>query len=165
MIKNLFLIAVGLAALVVIAGQVGLLGGQRPELGVVDGRLQPPSPTPNSVSSQTHLHPGHPQAAYAAVDPLPLKAAGAAASLRALADVLQAMPGVTVVEQKDNYLRAQAQTRWLKFIDDLEFWIDPQVNPQQARIEVRSASRLGRKDFGVNRARLEAIRNAYLAAN
>ena len=165
MMKNLFLIAVGLAALVVIAGQAGLLGGQRPDLGVVDGRLQPPSPTPNSVSSQTHLHPGHPQAAYAAVEPLPLKAAGAAASLRVLADVLQAMPGVTVVEQKDNYLRAQAQTRWLKFIDDLEFWIDPQVNPQQARIEVRSASRLGRKDFGVNRARLEAIRAAYLAAN
>lgn len=161
MIKNLFLIAVGLVALVVIAGQAGLLGGQRPELGVVDGRLQPPSPTPNSVSSQTHLHPGHPQAAYAAVEPLPLKAAGAAESLRVLVGVLQAMPGVTVVEQKDNYLRAQAQTRWLKFIDDLEFWIDP----QQARIEVRSASRLGRKDFGVNRARLEAIRAAYLAAN
>ena len=77
------------------------------------------------------------------------------------ASVLQAMPGVTVVEQKDNYLRAQAQTRWLKFIDDLEFWIDP----QQTRIEVRSASRLGRKDFGVNRQRLEAIRAAYLAAN
>ena len=161
MIKNIFLIAVGLVALVVIAGQAGLLGGQRPELGVVDGRLQPPSPTPNSVSSQTHLHPGHPQAAYAAVEPLPLKAAGTAASLRVLTGVLQAMPGVTVVEQKDNYLRAQAQTRWLKFIDDLEFWIDP----QQARIEVRSASRLGRKDFGVNRARLEAIRAAYLAAN
>ena len=161
MIKNIFLIAVGLVLLVIIAGQAGLLGGQRPELGVVDGRLQPPSPTPNSVSSQTHLHPGHPQAAYAAVDPLPLKAAGAAASLRVLTGVLQAMPGVTVVEQKDNYLRAQAQTRWLKFIDDLEFWIDP----QQARIEVRSASRLGRKDFGVNRARLEAIRAAYLAAN
>ncbi len=165
MIKNLFLIAVGLVALVVIAGQAGLLGGQRPELGVVDGRLQPPSPTPNSVSSQTHLHPGHPQAAYAAVEPLPLKAAGVAASLRVLTGVLQTMPGVTVVEQKDNYLRAQAQTRWLKFIDDLEFWIDPQVNPQQARIEVRSASRLGRKDFGVNRQRLEAIRAAYLAAN
>lgn len=161
MIKIIFFIAVGLVALVVIAGQAGLLSGQRPELGVVDGRLQPPSPTPNSVSSQTHLHPGHPQAAYAAVEPLPLKAAGAAESLRVLVGVLQAMPGVTVVEQKDNYLRAQAQTRWLKFIDDLEFWIDP----QHARIEVRSASRLGRKDFGVNRQRLEAIRAAYLAAN
>ena len=161
MIKRMVSSLLLLPVLVLVAGQTGLLGGDRPELGVVDGRLQPPSPTPNSVSSQTHLHPGHPQAAYAAVDPLPLKAAGTAESLRVLVGVLQAMPGVTVVEQKDNYLRAQAQTRWLKFIDDLEFWIDP----QQARIEVRSASRLGRKDFGVNRARLEAIRAAYLAAN
>ena len=161
MIKRMVSSLLFLPVLVLVAGQTGLLGGQRPELGVLDGRLQPPSPTPNSVSSQTHLHPGHPQAAYAAVEPLPLKAAGAAESLRVLTGVLQAMPGVTVVEQKDNYLRAQAQTRWLKFIDDLEFWIDP----QHARIEVRSASRLGRKDFGVNRARLEAIRAAYLAAN
>ena len=161
MIKRMVSSLLFLPVLVLVAGQTGLLGGQRPELGVLDGRLQPPSPTPNSVSSQTHLHPGHPQAAYAAVEPLPLKAAGAAESLRVLTGVLQAMPGVTVVAQKDNYLRAQAQTRWLKFIDDLEFWIDP----QDARIEVRSASRLGRKDFGVNRARLEAIRNAYLAAN
>lgn len=165
MIKNIFLIAVGLVALVVIAGQAGLLGGQRPELGVVDGRLQPPSPTPNSVSSQTHLHPGHPQAAYAAVEPLPLKAAGAAESLRVLVGVLQAMPGVTVVEESDHYVRAQAQTRWLGFVDDLEFLIDPRPDVQTARIEVRSASRLGRKDFGVNRARLEAIRAAYLAAH
>ena len=161
MIKRMVSSLLFLPVLVLVAGQTGLLGGQRPELGVLDGRLQPPSPTPNSVSSQTHLHPGHPQAAYAAVEPLPLKAAGAAESLRVLTGVLQAMPGVTVVAQKDNYLRAQAQTRWLKFIDDLEFWIDP----QHARIEVRSASRLGRKDFGVNRARLEAIRAAYLAAN
>ena len=161
MIKRMVSSLLFLPVLVLVAGQTGLLGGQRPELGVLDGRLQPPSPTPNSVSSQTHLHPGHPQAAYAAVEPLPLKAAGAAESLRVLTGVLQAMPGVTVVAQKDNYLRAQAQTRWLKFIDDLEFWIDP----QDARIEVRSASRLGRKDFGVNRARLEAIRAAYLAAN
>ena len=165
MIKRMVSSLLLLPVLVLVAGQTGLLGGDRPELGVVNGQLQPPSTTPNSVSSQAHLHPGHPQAAYAAVEPLPLKAAGAAASLRVLADVLQAMPGVTVVEQKDNYVRAQAQTRWLKFVDDLEFWIDPHTSPQTARIEVRSASRLGRKDFGVNRQRLEAIRAAYLAAN
>lgn len=165
MIKRIVYSILLLPLLVLSAGQTGMLGGQRPELGVVNGQLQPPSSTANSVSSQTHLHPGHPQAAYAAVEPLPLKAAGVAASLRTLADVLQAMPGVTVVEQKDNYVRAQAQTRWLKFVDDLEFWIDPQISPQTARIEVRSASRLGREDFGVNRARLEAIRAAYLAAN
>ena len=43
------------------------------------------------------------------------------------------------------------------FVDDLEFWL----NPTQAVIEVRSASRLGREDFGANRARLERIRLAY----
>jgi uncharacterized protein (DUF1499 family) len=54
---------------------------------------------------------------------------------------------------------AQAQTRWLKFVDDLEFWF----NPASGVIELRSASRLGRKDFGANRQRIEAIRAAYLA--
>jgi uncharacterized protein (DUF1499 family) len=64
------------------------------------------------------------------------------------------------VEQRPDYLYAQAQTRWLKFVDDLEFW----ANPNTSVIELRSASRLGREDFGVNRQRIEAIRAAYLAA-
>ena len=68
-------------------------------------------------------------------------------------------PGIEVVEQRPDYLYAQAQTRWLKFVDDLEFW----VNPASGVIELRSASRIGRKDFGVNRQRVEAIRAAYLA--
>ncbi len=70
------------------------------------------------------------------------------------------MPAVTIVEQKPDYLHAEAQTRWLKFVDDLEFW----ANPAGSTIELRSASRLGREDFGVNRQRIEAIRAAYLAA-
>jgi uncharacterized protein (DUF1499 family) len=73
--------------------------------------------------------------------------------------VLRATPGITLVEQGPGYLRAEAQTRWLKFVDDLEFWF----NPASGAIELRSASRLGRKDFGVNRQRIEAIRAAYLA--
>jgi uncharacterized protein (DUF1499 family) len=43
----------------------------------------------------------------------------------------------------------------------MEFW----VNPERQVIEVRSASRLGRKDFGVNRQRIEALRRAYLAGS
>jgi uncharacterized protein (DUF1499 family) len=69
------------------------------------------------------------------------------------------MPGIKLVEQRPNYLHAQAETRWLRFVDDLEFWF----NPTRGVIEVRSASRLGREDFGVNRQRIEAIRAAYLA--
>lgn len=147
-----------LAAFIVI--QFGFLGGARPsDLGVTGARLKPPSPTPNSVSSQAALYPDHPQRQYADIKPLPLKNGDAASSMAALAAVLQAMPNMTVVERKPDYIHAEAQTRWLKFVDDLEFW----ANPVLGVIDVRSASRLGRKDLGANRKRIEAIRSAYLA--
>lgn len=151
----------GLAAAVLVGAQFGLLAGSPPaDLGVAQGRLQPPSSTPNSVSSQAGLYPEHPQRAYASIDPLPLKHGDPVASVRTLVDVLQATPGLTLVERRPDYVYAQAQTRWLKFVDDLEFWF----NPTSGVIELRSASRLGRKDFGVNRQRIEAIRQAYLAS-
>ncbi|MGE0098980.1 MAG: DUF1499 domain-containing protein [Hydrogenophaga sp.] len=155
-----FYIALAAVVLALLAAQVGLLGGQQPaDLGVKDGRLKPPSGTRNSVSSQSPLYPEHPQRSYATIDPLPFKPGGAAASMRALDGVLRSMPGITVVNQRADYLYAQAQTRWLKFVDDVEFW----VNPATGVIELRSSSRLGREDFGVNRQRIEAIRKAYLA--
>ena len=159
--KNLLLILVGVVAALLAGARLGLLNGQRPaDLGVTNGRLKPPSLTRNSVSSQARLYPDHPQRSYAAVEPLPLRDRSAAASLQTLAAVLQAMPGVAVVEQRPDYLYAQAQTRWLRFVDDVEFWVDPAAGV----VEVRSASRLGREDFGVNRQRIDAVRAAYLAA-
>lgn len=157
-LKALVLILLALPVLLLIAGQLGLLQGQRPaDLGVRDGRLKGLSMTPNCVSSQASLHPEHPQTGYAAIDALKLKQGGAEASMAALVKVLQAMPGVKVVEQKPDYLYAQAQTRWLKFTDDVEFW----VNPATQSIDMRSASRLGKEDFAANRNRLEAVRAAY----
>ncbi|WP_291141476.1 DUF1499 domain-containing protein [Hydrogenophaga sp.] len=151
---------IGLLVLLLIAAQLGVLGGRSPnDLGVTDGRLKPPSPTPNSVSSQASLYPDHPQRSYAAIDPLPAKPAGQAASMAALGLALEQMPGVRVVERKENYLYAVATTRWLKFNDDIEAWFDP----ARQVIELRSASRLGRKDFGANRARVDALRAIYLA--
>jgi len=159
--KTFVLVLLGLVAAVLTGARLGLLNGQRPnDLGVTNGRLKPPSLTRNSVSSQARLFPGHPQQAYAAIEPLPLRDGSAAASMQTLATVLQAMPGVTIVEQRPDYLYAQAQTRWLRFVDDVEFWVDPAAGV----IELRSASRLGREDFGVNRQRIDAVRAAYLAA-
>ncbi|MBN8474616.1 DUF1499 domain-containing protein [Sulfuritalea sp.] len=158
--KATLYILLALLVVATIAIQFGALSGSRPaDLGVSQSRLKAPSPTPNSVSSQAALHPGHPQRDYADIKPLPLKAGGAAPSLRVLEGVLRGMPGIEVVEQRPDYLYALAQTRWLKFVDDLEFW----VNPASGVIELRSASRIGRKDFGVNRQRIEAIRAAYQA--
>ena len=154
-------ILLAVIVLALVAAQVGLLSGQRPgDIGVKNGRLKPPSSSRNSVSSQAALTPDHPQRAYASIKPLPFKAGGAAASMKTLAAVLDTMPGVTIVEQRPEYLYAQAQTRWLKFVDDVEFW----ANPASGVIERRSASRLGREDFGVNRQRMEAVRTAYLTA-
>ena len=158
--KTALLVCLALLVAAAIAIQSGILGGNRPaDIGVSNGRLKPPSPTRNSVSSQAALYPDHPQRAYAEIKPLPLKHGSAAASLQVLAAVLASMPGIKLVQQGPDYLHAEAETRWLKFVDDLEFW----ANPAPGVIELRSASRLGREDFGVNRERIEAIRAAYLA--
>ncbi len=143
-----------LAVAVVVAGQLGLLSGSPPDkLGVTDGRLRPPSRNPNSVSSQAALYPDHPQKDYAAIAPLKYTGDGKAAMAR-LDSMLQKEERTIVVRRTPDYLYAQSSTALLKFTDDVEFWLDPAYGV----IQVRSASRLGRKDFGVNRARIEAIR-------
>ena len=157
----LALLVVVLALVLIIAGQMGLLAGKAPSrLGVTDGRLKPPSSTPNSVSSQASLYPDHPQQAYAAIAPLTFKGDGEAA-IKQLAQVLTQMPRTVIVTQNADYLYAQSTTALLKFTDDVEFWLD---KPNHV-IQVRSSSRLGRKDFGVNRARVEAIRAAFAEVN
>lgn len=143
-----------LAAVTLIAAQWGLLSGHVPsDPGVKNGRLNPPSLTPNSVSSQASLYPDHPQHDYARIEPFRFTgdADAAFAHLRVL---LETAEQTQVVRQEGDYLYAVAQTRWLKFTDDMEFWLDR----EQHVIHVRSASRLGRKDFGTNRARMESLR-------
>lgn len=144
-----------LAVAAVLAGQLGLLSGRMPDdLGVKDGRLKPPSATENSVSSQAGLYPDHPMRAYAEIAPLALSGDGTA-TIAELSKLLQTMPGVKIVRNKgDGYLHAQCTTRWMKFVDDLELWFDP----ANQVVQVRSASRVGRRDFGENRERVERLR-------
>lgn len=150
---------VGVLVLALGAAQLGALEGQAPgDLGLNQGLLKPPSVTRNSVSSQTDRHPGHPQADYARIDPLPLKPGGADASLDALTAALQQLGGVRNLTRQAGYLRAEARTPWLGFVDDLEFAVDA----QRGVIDLRSASRLGSEDFGTNRKRIEALRALYL---
>jgi uncharacterized protein (DUF1499 family) len=153
----LFLLAVAIVALLVlVAGQIGLLRGKAPtDLGMKEGKLKRPSRTPNSVTSQADLWPDHPQKAYSAI--APFKASGdGSAEMKKIAEALKAMPRTTVIQQEPGYIYAQSTTAALKFTDDIEFAFDA----NKGIIDVRSASRLGRKDFGVNRARVESIRRA-----
>ena len=153
MLKLMVAVPLLLALALWIAGQAGLLRGSPPaDLGVQAGRLKPPSATPNSVSSQADLFPGHPQQAYARIAPLPAPAG--AAELDRIRQAALALPGASLVQQQPGYLRIAFQTRWLGFVDDAEFWFDPAAGV----VQLRSASRLGQRDFGVNRQRIEALR-------
>jgi uncharacterized protein (DUF1499 family) len=155
-------LAIGVAALVllaVLAGQLKLLQGKAPsDLGVRGGRLKAPAKTPNSVSSQAGLYPDHPMRDFAQIAPLPLKSDGPA-TLARIRQIVEAMPGAKVVKSEPDYLYAQFTTPLMKYVDDVEFWFDPVAGV----VQVRSASRVGHGDRGLNRARVEAIR-ANLAA-
>ena len=164
LIRIILLIVAFLAGLLLLAGQWGLLSGKTPEnLGVTDGKLKVPSQTENSVSSQTSLYPTHPMRAYAEIAPIAY-AGDPSAAWAKLERAVAALPRTSVVTNKkldvgQRYLYVQCTTLMLRFTDDVEFAMD-EVNHV---IHVRSASRLGRKDFGVNRARIEAIRAAFNA--
>ena len=141
------------------AAQLGAFTGQTPQdIGVTQGQLKAPSMTNNSVSSQAGLYPEHPQYMQARIAPLELRGDGPA-TLQKIQNIVETTPDAVLVQRKPDYLYAQYTTRWMKFVDDVEFWFDP-VNQV---IQVRSASRIGREDFGVNRARVESIRAALTA--
>lgn len=159
-IKWFFIVIAVVVITGLLAGQLGLFKGTPPtDLGVHDGKLKPPSKTPNSVSSQASLYPDHPQRAYADIAPLPLPVNPNAqgnpnASLDRIADIIGTMDGAKIVKREPNYLYAQFTTPLMKYVDDAEFWFDP----VEGVIHVRSASRLGKSDLGVNRERIEFIR-------
>jgi uncharacterized protein (DUF1499 family) len=142
------------------AAQAGLWKGEPPsDIGVRGGLLKPPSLTANSVSSQADLHANHPQRTNAAIGPLALRDGNGPATLARLKSLLAGMDGITLVKSEVDYLYVQASTRWMGFVDDLEFWHDSQAQV----IQVRSASRVGSSDMGVNRQRVELLRAALKA--
>jgi uncharacterized protein (DUF1499 family) len=149
-----------LALTAVVVGRLGLLQGTPPaDLGVREGKLKPPSMAKNSVASPAALYPDHPQRDYADIAPLMLKGDGPATLARIRA-IVESMDGAKVVKSAPDYLYAQFTTKFMQFVDDVEFWFDA----AHGVIHIRSASRVGRSDFGVNRKRIEAVRAAYAAA-
>jgi uncharacterized protein (DUF1499 family) len=78
-----------------------------------------------------------------------------------LLKVLSVVPRTEVIEQTDNYIHALSKSRIFKFVDDVEFYFPP----NESVIHLRSASRVGESDLGVNRRRIEQIRLALLDLN
>jgi uncharacterized protein (DUF1499 family) len=120
-------------------------------LGLASGRLAPCPERPNCVSSRA-------TSATQAVAPLAYDGS-ADTAWRRLCESVQALGRATIVENArvggTRYLRVEFRSSLLGFVDDAEFALDEDAEV----IHVRSASRLGRLDFGVNRSRIERIRS------
>jgi uncharacterized protein (DUF1499 family) len=126
-----------------------MFSGKRPEnLGVQDGRLASCGRRLNCVSSQADR--GDAQRYVA-----PIQVTGAAAeAIAAARRAVESMQRARVVRAEGNYLHAEFRSRLMGYVDDLELTYDAQAGV----LHVRSASRLGRRDYGVNRARVAALR-------
>ncbi|ERN40894.1 hypothetical protein KR51_00026070 [Rubidibacter lacunae KORDI 51-2] len=135
------------AAPVQLARLFSFSGSQPTNLGVADGRLAPCPPSPNCVSSQS-VEEDH------RIAPLELPGKPEAAIGR-LQSLLEDIDNTKIIETGNRYLYAQFTSRIMGFVDDVEFYVDG-----DGRVQVRSASRLGESDLGVNRKRIEAIRAA-----
>ncbi|WP_372370719.1 DUF1499 domain-containing protein [Candidatus Uabimicrobium sp. HlEnr_7] len=118
-------------------------------IGIVDGKLQPCPDSPNCVSSQT-------QQSDKKISPLKYTGDYLVAKDK-LKSVIATVPRMEIVKETDKYLHTKATTFFFRFVDDCEFLIDD----VQKIIHVRSASRVGHSDLGVNRKRVEAIRKKF----
>jgi uncharacterized protein (DUF1499 family) len=110
------------------------------------GTLPPCPDKPNCVSS---LAPDEDHRA----DPYRL---GAGVDWAAVRAAVATMPRTAIVEERPGYLHAESHSRIFRFVDDLELLSSKSGD----RVDVRSASRVGYGDWGVNRARVESLREA-----
>lgn len=113
---------------------------------VTNGSLSPCPGTPNCVHTGLR-HPDGTRGMFVTGSP-----AGSEIMPR-VREVVESMPRTTVVEQSGPYLHAEARSLVFRFVDDLEVLLTP-----DRELVVRSASRVGSFDFGVNRRRVERLR-------
>jgi uncharacterized protein (DUF1499 family) len=146
---GIILLAAAVVAVEYFGGQsMGLFSGSRPtNLGYTNGKFSPPLWKPNCVSSTVAKNDPH----Y--VEPLAFTGTTDAA-WKKLRSVIRETPRVNVLQDSAVYLHAEFRSAGLGFIDDVEFALDEKAGV----IQVRSASRLGVRDFNVNRNRVESIR-------
>lgn len=124
-----------------------------PSAATIDsGQLAPCPSSPNCVSSQATDNDHR-------IQPLAIPG-DAAQQMAALRAVVNGMPRTEISGQTDRYLWVVFTSRLMRFRDDVEFLIGA-----DGTVQVRSASRLGHSDLGVNRERVEAIRAKLVAAD
>ena len=126
--------------------------GTRPaDIGVNNNRLTPCPESPNCVSSfEDNKDETHYIKAYA------INNATQEATWNLLQSIIKKNDSAEIINADKSYIYAEFTSGVMRFVDDTEFLLDT----ENKLIHLRSASRLGYRDFGVNRERIEAIRVA-----
>ena len=137
------------------AAALNLFPGSRPtDLGFADGRFPRGDERPNWVSSTVDPAEGDRHIAPLAFQGDPGKA------WARLEHAVSAMPRVAIVTRTASYLHVEFASRLFGFVDDAQFALDAKAGV----IHVKSAARVGIRDFSVNRERIEALRAAFAAS-
>ena len=140
----------GVIGLMILGIILGCSGKELFKLGIHDGRFAKCPDSPNCVSSQA--------------DPLdkehyikPFKYDGTKETAHArIEKILASQKRVSIIENRTDYIHTAFKSRLMGFVDDVEFYF-----PQESLIHVRSASRLGYSDLGVNRKRISQLRQLF----
>jgi len=141
--------------IVLMAFALGAYSHKTPETGLLAGQLRACPDAPNCVCSESAkpINPINPQHR---IDPVAIHTPDRQAAWSQLMAVLTSSGG-DIRRHDATYVHATFTSRLFRFVDDLELRLDAENNI----IHIRSASRVGHSDFGVNRKRVEQIRNAY----
>lgn len=113
--------------------------------------LKPCPDSPNCVSSQ-----GTDKEHF--VQPIPYHT-NTNEALMKIKTIILALPRSRLISEKKESLHFEITSRFLHFVDD----VDIIINDEEKIIDIRSASRTGYSDFGVNRKRVENIRKSFLS--
>jgi uncharacterized protein (DUF1499 family) len=129
---------------------LSLLSRSESAAGIINEKLTPCPDSPNCVCSE------FPDDAEHAIAPIQIPAGMEGSALSLVKEVLAEMGG-KIQSETDVYIAATFTSGFFRFVDDVEIRVDT----ESSLIHVRSASRAGYSDMGVNRIRVEEIRSLF----
>ena len=141
-------------AVIAILFLLGLMSRSGEPNGLVEARLAKCPGKPNCVCSEFIADSSH----Y--IEPIIISRGSLDEALSSLKNSIGEMGGSVQVEH-DNYLAATFTSSIFGFVDDLEVRVDS----EQKTIHLRSASRVGHGDGGVNRKRIELLKKRVIVAS
>lgn len=122
--------------------------------GIINGKLTPCPDTPNCLCSEYADDQSH------FIDAIPVSEINSVNLMNTIEQAIESIGG-TVKQKNDDYLAATFTSSLFRYVDDFEIRVDR----EDQLIHIRSASRVGRSDFGANQKRINDFRKTLKQSN